>query len=108
MNGLEILGLGTALPEYSISQTAMATFAATCVVPELTRSNNAPGLIRALPSGLMRTATLTLVLLSIAALIMIFELIYSFDIIFNPPPGKVISGDLYRTKSKDQDAHSLC
>ena len=60
------------------------------------------------PSGLMRTATLTLVLLSIAALIMIFELIYSFDIIFNPPPGKVIRGDLYRTKSKDQDAHSLC
>lgn len=48
MRGLEILGLGTALPEYSISQTAMATFAATCVVPELTGSNNASGLIKAL------------------------------------------------------------
>lgn len=45
------------------------------------------------PSGLMRTATLTLVLLSIAALIMIIVSIYSFDIIFNPPPGKAIRGD---------------
>ncbi len=45
MNSFEILGLGTALPEHSISQKGMATFAATCVVPELTGSSN--------PSGLM-------------------------------------------------------
>lgn len=48
MNGFEILGLGTALPEYTISQSAMATFAATCVAPELTGSRNPSGLIQAL------------------------------------------------------------
>ncbi|MEJ7591351.1 MAG: type III polyketide synthase [Planctomycetaceae bacterium] len=48
MNNLEILGLGTALPEHSISQAGMATFAATCVAPELTGSKNPSGLIQAL------------------------------------------------------------
>ena len=48
MNRFEILGLGTALPEYTISQAAMATFAATCVAPELTGSKNPSGLIQAL------------------------------------------------------------
>lgn len=38
MHSLEILGLGTALPEHSISQSGMATFATTCVAPELTGS----------------------------------------------------------------------
>ena len=45
MTEFEILGLGTALPEHSISQKAMATFAATCIVPEMTGSKNATGLI---------------------------------------------------------------
>jgi predicted naringenin-chalcone synthase len=48
MHGFEILGLGTALPKFTISQTAMATFAATCVAPELTGSKNPSGLIQAL------------------------------------------------------------
>ncbi len=48
MNNLEILGLGTALPEHSISQAGMATFATTCVAPELTGSKNPAGLIQAL------------------------------------------------------------
>ncbi len=48
MHGFEILGLGTALPEFTISQSAMATFAATCVAPELTGSKNPSGLIQAL------------------------------------------------------------
>ena len=48
MNSLEILGLGTALPEHSISQAGMATFATTCVAPELTGSKNPTGLIQAL------------------------------------------------------------
>ena len=48
MNNLEILGLGTALPRHSISQAGMATFAATCVAPELTGSRNPTGLIQAL------------------------------------------------------------
>lgn len=48
MNNLEILGLGTALPEHSISQAGMATFANTCVAPELTGSRNPAGLIQAL------------------------------------------------------------
>lgn len=48
MSRFEILGLGTALPDHSISQAGAATFAATCVVPELTGSQNAPALIRAL------------------------------------------------------------
>jgi predicted naringenin-chalcone synthase len=45
MTEFEILGLGTALPEHSISQKAMATFAATCIVPEMTGSKNPEGLI---------------------------------------------------------------
>lgn len=48
MYGFEILGLGTALPQYTISQTAMATFAATCVSPESTGSRNPTGLIEVL------------------------------------------------------------
>jgi len=48
MNGFKILGLGTALPDHTISQAAMATFAATCVAPELTGSKNPSGLIQAL------------------------------------------------------------
>ena len=48
MKSFEILGLGTALPEHSISQAGMATFATTCVAPELTGSKNPSGLIQAL------------------------------------------------------------
>ena len=48
MKSFEILGLGTALPEHSISQAGMATFATTCVAPELTGSKNPSGLIHAL------------------------------------------------------------
>ena len=48
MNSLEILGLGTALPEHSISQTGMAIFAATCVLPELSDSKNPVALVQAL------------------------------------------------------------
>ncbi len=48
MTGFEILGLGTALPEHSISQKSMATFAATCVLPELTGSKNPSALIEVL------------------------------------------------------------
>lgn len=46
MHGFKILGLGTALPEFTISQTAMATFAATCVAPELTGSRIRPDSFR--------------------------------------------------------------
>lgn len=48
MIGFDILGLGTALPEHSISQTGMATFAATCVLPELSDSKNPTALVQAL------------------------------------------------------------
>ncbi|MEN9554666.1 MAG: hypothetical protein RLZZ232_952 [Planctomycetota bacterium] len=48
MSAFEILGLGTALPEHSISQTGAATFAATCVSPETPDVRNAPALIQAL------------------------------------------------------------
>lgn len=48
MTGFRILGLGTAHPQYTISQTAAATFATTVVVPESSESSNVPGLIKAL------------------------------------------------------------
>ncbi len=48
MHSFEILGLGTALPEHSISQAGMATFAATCVLPELSDSKNPRALVQAL------------------------------------------------------------
>jgi alkylresorcinol/alkylpyrone synthase len=46
--GFDVLGLGTALPAHSISQAGAATFASTCIVPELTGPDNAPALVRAL------------------------------------------------------------
>ena len=48
MIGFDILGLGTALPEHSISQAGMATFAVTCVLPELSDSKNPTALVQAL------------------------------------------------------------
>ena len=48
MNSLEILGLGTALPEHSISQSGAATFATTCVAADTPDVRNAPALIQAL------------------------------------------------------------
>lgn len=48
MTGFAILGLGTALPEHSISQVGAATFAATAVAPEAAESSNVPALIQAL------------------------------------------------------------
>lgn len=48
MTGLEILGLGTALPEYSISQEAASVFASTCVKSTVDEQRNLPALIQAL------------------------------------------------------------
>ncbi len=48
MPGFSIIGLGTALPEHSISQSAAATFASTVVVPENEDSSKIPSLIQAL------------------------------------------------------------
>ena len=58
------------------------------------------------PRGLMRTATLTLVLLSIAVQMMMDKWIYSLDII--SPPGNVMRGGSRRTNSMERDAHSPC
>ncbi|MBL8814133.1 MAG: type III polyketide synthase [Planctomycetaceae bacterium] len=44
----EIVGLGTALPEHSISQAGAATFATTCVVPDANEDRNTSALIQAL------------------------------------------------------------
>ncbi len=44
----EIVGLGTALPEHSISQAGAATFATTCVVPDAKEDRNTSALIQAL------------------------------------------------------------
>ena len=48
MTRFNVLGLGTALPEHSISQQGAATFAATVVAPEACDSNNMPALVQAL------------------------------------------------------------
>lgn len=48
MTGLEILGLGTALPAHSISQQAASVFAASCVKSETDEQRNLPALIQAL------------------------------------------------------------
>lgn len=48
MNSFQILGLGTALPEHSISQKGASTFATTVVVPEAAETSNVPALIHAL------------------------------------------------------------
>jgi len=48
MNSFEILGLGTALAEHSISQTGLAEFATTCVAPDPSGSGRSPALIQAL------------------------------------------------------------
>ena len=48
MSAFKILGLGTALPNHSISQTGAATFAATAIVPEPTDPEKMPALIQAL------------------------------------------------------------
>jgi predicted naringenin-chalcone synthase len=48
MSSFEILGLGTALPEHSISQQGAATFAVTAVVPDDEESTRVPALIQAL------------------------------------------------------------
>lgn len=48
MTGLEILGLGTALPAHNISQQAAAVFAASCVKSETEEQRNLPALIQAL------------------------------------------------------------
>ena len=42
MSAFKILGLGTALPNHSISQTGAATFAATAIVPEPTDPEKMP------------------------------------------------------------------
>ncbi|MFM7166479.1 MAG: hypothetical protein ACKO3T_14660, partial [Planctomycetaceae bacterium] len=48
MTGLEILGLGTALPAHKISQQAAAVFAASCVKSDTEEQRNLPALIQAL------------------------------------------------------------
>ena len=48
MNTFEILGLGIALPEHSISQTGLSVFATTCVSPDPSGSGKSPALIQAL------------------------------------------------------------
>lgn len=48
MTVFHILGLGTALPEHSISQVGAATFATTVVVPEADEATRVPALIQAL------------------------------------------------------------
>ncbi|MFN9720783.1 MAG: type III polyketide synthase [Planctomycetota bacterium] len=48
MMSFQILGLGTALPEHSISQQGAATFATTAVAQESVDSGNIPALIQAL------------------------------------------------------------
>ena len=48
MTSFQILGLGTALPQHSVSQKAAVMFAQTVVSPESCDSNNLPGLIQVL------------------------------------------------------------
>ncbi|MFY8056771.1 MAG: hypothetical protein ACOVRM_03465 [Planctomycetaceae bacterium] len=48
MTGLEIAGIGTALPAHSISQQAASVFAASCVKSEEEEQRNLPALIQAL------------------------------------------------------------
>lgn len=48
MRPFEILGLGTALPEHSISQFGAAAFAATCVHPDATGGRNVSEVIQTL------------------------------------------------------------
>ncbi len=48
MTSFEILGLGTALPEHSISQHGAAIFATTCVAPDSDQSHSRSAVIQAL------------------------------------------------------------